>query len=372
MRSRAGIPRARSSTICTTADRFSQRRSRKTASIANRAISSCPMPTCVSFAIPFTAGKTKCPEASISSSRKSCRRPTTPHRSQIFRRESRPNRRNPKGPRRRADRPQSRDGSRPGQLRGCMKQRPGILVCDALVCALFLALASTLCIITHWRYAIFRNAVDPGIFTQAIGGLGHGFSSTAEGGVNHLLVHWSPIVAIAWPFLRAFGPVGLEYFQAILVAAVVFPIWGLARARLRPVPALALVVVAALYPVLCANAVGDFHEMAFVPLLSATLVYALDRRRWTLGLVSVVLLACTKEDQFVVLAGVGIACVAFGRRDAAVRRFGLLTTGIAAATALAYFGIVRDAIQPHVGYAAIHFFDWGSSPVSTGTLPALI
>ena len=84
------------------------------------------------------------------------------------------------------------------------------------------------------------------------------------------------------------------------------------------------------------------------------------------------LLACTKEDQFVVLAVVGITCVAFGRGDVPVRRFGLLTAGIAAAAALAYFGIVRNAIQPHVGYAAIHFFDWGSSPVSIGTLPALL
>ena len=117
-----------------------------------------------------------------------------------------------------------------------MKQRPKCDVYNALVGALFLALASTLCIIVHWRYAIFRNDVDLGIFTQVIAGLGRGFSSTAEGGVNHLLVHWSPIVATAWPFVRAFGPVGLEYLQAILVAAVIFPIWGLARAQVAAGP----------------------------------------------------------------------------------------------------------------------------------------
>jgi uncharacterized membrane protein len=241
-----------------------------------------------------------------------------------------------------------------------MKQRPGILVCDALVCALFLALASTLCIITHWRYAIFRNDVDLGIFTQAIGGLGHGFSSTAEGGVNHLLVHWSPIVAIAWPFLRAFGPVGLEYFQAILVAAVVFPIWGLARARLRPVPALALVVVAALYPVLCANGVGDFHEMAFVPLLSATLVYALDRRRWSMSIVTALLLACTKEDQLVVLAANGLLFAVTARTDVRASRIGWSISGLAIAMAFVYFGVIRQVLNPHVPYQSLEFFNWAS------------
>ncbi len=226
--------------------------------------------------------------------------------------------------------------------------------------------------IVQWRYAIFRNEVDLGIFSQVIASTGAGFSSTAEGGVNHLLVHWSPLILAGWPFLRAFGPLGLEIFQSVLVAATLLPLWGVARARFSPRVALAMVAVCAIYPILCANAVGDFHEMAFVPLLSATLVYALDQRRWTLGIVSVVLLACTKEDQFVVLAVVGITCAAFGRGDGPVRRFGLLTAGIAAAAALAYFGIVRNAIQPHVAYAAIHFFDWGSSPVSIGTLPALL
>jgi uncharacterized membrane protein len=239
-----------------------------------------------------------------------------------------------------------------------MKQRPGTDVCNSLVWALFLALASTLCIITHWRYAVFRNDVDLGIFTQVIAGLGHGFSSTAEGGVNHLLVHWSPIVATGWPFVRAFGPVGLQYFQAILVAAVIFPIWGLARARLRPVPALALVAVAALYPILCANGVGDFHEMAFVPLLSATLVYALDRRRWSMSIVTALLLACTKEDQFVVLAVNGLLFAVTARSDVRAARIGWGISGLAIVMAFAYFGVVRQALNSHVPYQSFEFFNW--------------
>lgn len=223
---------------------------------------------------------------------------------------------------------------------------------------LFIALASALCAIAQWRYAIFRNDIDLGIFTQVIASLGHGFSSTAEGGINHLLVHWSPIVATAWPLLRAFGPVGLEYFQAIAVAAVVFPIWGLARARFRPVPALAVVAVAAIYPILWANGVGDFHEMAFVPLLSAALVYALDRRRWYMSIVTALLLTCTKEDQFAVLAINGLLFATTARGDARAKRIGWIITGLAIATSLLYFGVVRRALNPHVAYEPLQFFNW--------------
>ena len=219
-------------------------------------------------------------------------------------------------------------------------------------------MASALCTIVQWRYAIFRYDVDLGIFTQVVAGLGHGFSSTAEGSVNHLLVHWSPIIATSWPFVRAFGPVGLEYFQAIVVAAVVFPIWGLARARFRPAPALALVAVAALYPILCANGVGDFHEMAFVPLLCAMLVYALDRRRWSMSIVAALLLACTKEDQFVVLAANGLLFAATARDDAQAKRIGWTISGLAVAMSVAYFGVVRPALNPHVPYESLRFFGW--------------
>ncbi|HEX3457740.1 MAG TPA: DUF2079 domain-containing protein, partial [Candidatus Baltobacteraceae bacterium] len=143
-----------------------------------------------------------------------------------------------------------------------------------------------------------------------------------------------------------------------LVAAVVFPIWGLARARFSPPVAFALVGVAAIYPILWANGVGDFHEMAFVPLLSATLVYALDRRRWAMSVIVALLLACTKEDQFVVLAANGAFFAVTARGDAKAIRVGLLVCALAVAVSLAYFGPIRHALDPHVPYLSLGFFDW--------------
>jgi|GEM_PF-855229 len=250
-----------------------------------------------------------------------------------------------------------------------MKRLAADRVWSALVIALSVGLAAALCAIVHWRYAIFRNGVDLGIFAQVVGALGRGFSSTAEGGVNHLLVHWSPIVAAAWPFVRVFGPVGLEYAQAILAAAIVFPIWGLARARFSAPVAFAVTAVAATYPILCANGVGDFHEMAFVPLLSATLVWALDARRWTASVAVALLLACTKEDQFVVLAANGLLFAATARGDGAQRRVGLTIVGVAAAMSLLYFVILRPALTPHIPYDVSRFYVWSAGQLRGSGAP---
>jgi len=223
--------------------------------------------------------------------------------------------------------------------------------------------------IVVWKYAIFRNGVDLGIFTQVVASTGGSFSSTAEGGVNHLAVHWSPILVAGWPFVRLFGPLGLELLQALLAAATLFPLWGLARARFRPPVAFALVAVAALYPVLCANAVGDFHELAFVPFFSAALVWAADCRRFGLGLLAAFLLACVKEDQFFILMWNGGLLALFLRAEPAGRRFGLGVAGIGAASAALYFGVLHAWLGPHLALTAAHFYDW-SQPNLSGPRPA--
>lgn len=242
-----------------------------------------------------------------------------------------------------------------------------------LVALLTAALAGALVLIVRWRYLIFRNDVDLGIFTQVVASTGSGFSSTAEGGVNHLLVHWSPIIVLAWPFVRVFGPLGLGFLQALLVAATLIPIWGLARARFTAPVALAVTAAASLYPTLWANGVDDFHEMAFVPLLSATFVYALDRRKWRLGILAALLLACTKEDQFVSLAFNGAILAIPMRKDAECRRFGTSLLIIAIVGALFYFGVVRELLQPHVPYLSIRFFDWsGHVPIGPAGIWAVV
>jgi len=99
------------------------------------------------------------------------------------------------------------------------------------VAALFLLLAGIYIHLGSWRYDIFRAGVDDCIFTQVANSLLTGFSSTIEGSVNHLLVHFSPILAIATPFVKVFdGARGLVVLQCLLAAATIFPV--LSRATL--------------------------------------------------------------------------------------------------------------------------------------------
>ncbi len=101
--------------------------------------------------------------------------------------------------------------------------------------------------------------------------------------------------------------------------------------------------------------------MAFVPLLSATLVYALDRRRWLMSILTTLLLACTKEDQFVVLAANGLLFAATAPGDAEAKRTGWTVFGLAVAAAFLYFGVVRQALNPHVPYESLRFFNWAGT-----------
>src|SRR5579862_3506205 len=195
--------------------------------------------------------------------------------------------------------------------------------------ALYLGLASTYFYLAMWRYDIFRAGVDDFMFTQIINGAFAGFSTTMEGSVNHFLVHFSPALYLAIPFVKFFdGARGLIVLQCLLTAAIVFPIWGLAASRFPRWLAFAVTVVAATYPVLSAEAVGDFHELAFAPVLAATLVWAIDGKRRGAALAAAAGLALVKEDQLVSLAFIGLVVAIMNRRDGQMRSCGLWISGI--------------------------------------------
>lgn len=243
---------------------------------------------------------------------------------------------------------------------GTARPRSGFPGADWIAVALLAALLAAIYTgLGLWRYAIFRAGVDDGIFTQVVSGAFHRFASTSEYGLNHLLVHFSPILVLAYPFVRfAHGASGLIVLQAMLIAATVLPVYGIARARL-PIPAaLVVALVAAIYPPLSGQAIGDFHELAFAPLLSASLVWALDARRWKITCAIALVLACVKEDVLVGLAFVGVAIVVTSRHDPPRRRCGWVIAAIGVATFTAYFTVVRPLINPSAPYWSLHFYQW--------------
>ena len=240
------------------------------------------------------------------------------------------------------------------------------------VAAIALLWAAVLSVLGLWKYAIFRADVDDGIFTQVLLSFGSGFSTTAEGGVNHFLVHFSPMLLLLVPFVRWVGDArALVVAQAILSALVVFPVYGIARRRTGEGWALAIAGIAMLYPVLCAAAFTDFHENAFVPVLSATLVWAIDGGRYRAAALVALALLCTKEDQFALLAMEGIIIAVLWRTDRARARFGLATACAGAIFAALYFFVLRPSFHLDVPYFPLHFYDWsyvGSAPLGYAPL----
>lgn len=244
------------------------------------------------------------------------------------------------------------------------------------VAAIALLWAAVLSALGLWKYAIFRADVDDGIFTQVLLSFGSGFSTTAEGGVNHFLVHFSPILLLLVPFVRWVGDArALVVAQAVLSALVIFPIYGIARRRTSEGWALAIAATAMLYPVLCAAAFTDFHENAFVPVLSATLLWAIDGGRYRVAALAVLGLLCTKEDQFALLAMEGILIALLWRHDRTRVRFGLLTTCAGALFAAIYFLVVRPSFHLDVPYFPLHFYNWsyvGSAPLGYAPLSSVL
>jgi uncharacterized membrane protein len=229
--------------------------------------------------------------------------------------------------------------------------------------ALYLALGTIYTWLGLWRYHIFRAGVDDGIFTQVGNSVFHGFSSTVGDNANHMLIHCSPILVLTAPFVKLFGGApGLIGLQAFAFAAVVFPVFALATTRFPKLVAFVVTAIAACYPPLSGEAVGDFHELAFAPALGACLILAIDRRAWRWALAVAVTLACVKEDQFVALAFIGGFVALSSRADAAKRRCGIAISAIGVLSAIIYFGVVRPAIDPHFPYWSFHYYQWWRHP----------
>jgi uncharacterized membrane protein len=154
----------------------------------------------------------------------------------------------------------------------------------------------------------------------------------------------------------------LVLLQCLVVAATIFPVWGIAASRLPKWLAFAVTLVAATYPPLSALAVGDFHELGFAPPLAATLVWAIDRRLRGVAIATAVLLAMVKEDQFVSLIFIGVALVVMERDDRRMRSCGAWIAAIALTGAFLYFGVLRPIIDPHFQYFSLHYYEWWRTP----------
>ncbi|WP_157250925.1 DUF2079 domain-containing protein [Nonomuraea typhae] len=157
--------------------------------------------------------------------------------------------------------------------------------------------------------------------------------------------HWSPILALLAPLYWVHdGPETLLVAQAVLMAAAAVPLWVFARRALGPGAAYAVAAAYTLsWPV--AEAVAfDFHEVAFVPLLTAVM---LERRQAgrRLGMVAAALaLLFVKEDMGLLVAGFGLVLLVQRsvKLGAVFVAGGVAFTGLASQVLIPAFGGRRD------------------------------
>ncbi|GGK27668.1 hypothetical protein GCM10010124_20320 [Pilimelia terevasa] len=172
------------------------------------------------------------------------------------------------------------------------------------------AVAPLYAAISLLRHAQLQSTgFDLGIFTQAVRGYAELRAPVAElkGPGYHLLGdHFHPVLAVLAPFYRLFpDPRTLLVAQALLLALSVVPVTRWAVDRLGAGPGAAVGAAYGLSFGLQQAVRFDFHEIAFaVPLIAAS-VTALARRRWRAAAWWALPLLLVKEDQALIVLGIG-------------------------------------------------------------------
>jgi uncharacterized membrane protein len=169
-------------------------------------------------------------------------------------------------------------------------------------------------------------------------GFGPGFSVLGD--------HFSPILAVLAPLYWIHdGPGTLLVAQGALFALAIVPIWRFTERRLGAGAGYCAAGAYALsWPVAEALAF-DFHEVAFVPLLSAVMIERYDAGRRGRAALAAFLLLLVKEDMGLLLAGFGLFLLTRrGERRAglAYAAAGVAATAVCSKIAIAAFGGDND------------------------------
>ncbi|MEQ7008340.1 DUF2079 domain-containing protein [Actinopolymorpha sp. B17G11] len=153
--------------------------------------------------------------------------------------------------------------------------------------------------------------------------------------------HFSPILAVLAPLYWLHdGPVTLILAQSLLLAAAIPPLWLFTRAKLGTTAAY-LVVVAYASSGAVAQAAGfDFHEVAFVPILTAVTIERFERGKAWHGALAAAALLLVKEDMGLLVAGFGCYLLATRRWRYGA---GFVAGGVGA------IALIRYILTPAVG-----------------------
>jgi len=207
----------------------------------------------------------------------------------------------------------------PGRLRSLLA-RTGVRVGALTAAAAFLYCLDSLILLRRFLATTF----DLVIFDQGVRGYAHFGApvSIARGvsdgeGAHFILLadHWSPVLALVAPLYWLHdSPATLLVAQGVLFALAIPPLWAYTRRQLGPGAAYFVCVAYALSLPVMAAVIFDFHEVAFVPVLTAVMVERFDAgKRWHAILAAAALLL-VKEDMGLLVAGFGCYLLLTRRR----------------------------------------------------------
>jgi uncharacterized membrane protein len=222
------------------------------------------------------------------------------------------------------------------------------------------------------------STFDLVIFDQGVSGYAHLAApvSLARGisdgqGAHFMLLadHWSPVLALLAPLYWIHdGPGTLLVAQGVLFALAIPPLWVYTRRRLGPGAAYFTCVAYALSLPVMEAVIFDFHEVAFVPMLTAVMVERFDAgKRWP-GILAAVALLLVKEDMGLLVAGFGGYLLLTCRRAGVTSRRAEVWTGLGfVAGGVAATWIATHVLIPAFGGSATFYWAYGQFGPTLGS-----
>ncbi len=189
----------------------------------------------------------------------------------------------------------------------------------ALLVAFAAVMYATYSILNHFHFGTY--AYDLGIFDQVIWHYSR-FEipeTTVVGLPTALGDHFHPILLVLVPLYWVWSdPKILLVAQAILIAASIVPVYIWCRDRVGRWPAHLLAAAYVMFWGTHSAVAFDFHEIAFAPLILATMLLCADRGRWRTFAALLVGFLLVKENLGLLVAFLGLYVAILGERRKAV------------------------------------------------------